>query len=495
MLNQRLSKIVSKYAILARNYLNERYPVTHLMLPAKQAEKWSTLFEQTVSGQAPTSVAEVLRRLDLGITRPYSDNPHEVDLSAFSIPFVMSSLANVADSTGARIFAMSKEGAWRKVESRRFKASVLNPTKNGRIELAVIGSQNALLSRHSITPWKEQRGVALAPGEHAPVKRMLFGSKRTELSTVVTPFSSPEPTDAVYTWVDSTAPSWRELIKPYKDPGAIDPDRFSHNDELRHSIRSLAMYAPWIRTVYIFSNCPAPDWFVSSDRYRWVMHDEVMPQEVLPTFNSHVIETYLHLLPGLSENFIYLNDDFFLSSNLNKNDFFTAYGQSVARLEPYGVIPYLRQLCKQDRAEEWQHAAVNGANLLQSVTGMLPVQMHRHAPYAFNKTLFQSLLDEFSGAAAVTRAARFRTKDDVSFASFLYHHYALSKGKCVESNENSMIVRHTNYRMFDKRSGHLALRFFCLNDGGGSSSHAEFGKFKKSFLPKLYPFKSEAEKS
>lgn len=40
---------------------------------------------------------------------------------------------------------------------------------------------------------------------------------------------------------------------------------------------------------------------------------DFVPAQHLPTFNSHVFETFLWQIPGLSEHFIYLNDDMVLA--------------------------------------------------------------------------------------------------------------------------------------------------------------------------------------
>lgn len=493
MVIKRVQKLYDKYAMLLRNELLKKYPITHLMLPSRQASKWSDVFQNTIDGRPPLSVSDLLNKIDLGITRPVTGIASDVDLASFSLPFALSSIAQAATNSGQRIFVYTDSGGWTTFAPARFKAAMLIPQKNGRIELAVVDSSNALISRHSITTWNEQSGSAVASGERAPVKRITLKKGWRAPPAAISPYRH-QAIDAVYTWVDSSDAGWRELIKPYKDISQIDNDRFAHNDELKHSIRSVRLFAPWIRNVYVVSNCAPPEWFTQSESMKWVMHEEIMPSEVLPTFNSHVIETFLHEISGLSENFIYFNDDFFLSGFVEPSDFFTAYDQSIARLEPYGVIPHLEQLCAEEKAEEWQHAAVNGARALQASTGILPVQLHRHAPYALKRSLFKQMLEDFPHGTEVTRQARFRTKDDFSFASFFYHHYARSQGRCVESNENSMIVRHTNFKTFDKRKRYLSLRFFCMNDGGGSAADVSFNKFKASFLAKWFPFKSSAEK-
>ena len=38
-------------------------------------------------------------------------------------------------------------------------------------------------------------------------------------------------------------------------------------------------------------------------------HSEFIPNELLPTFNSHMIEAYLYRIKGLSDIYLYSNDD------------------------------------------------------------------------------------------------------------------------------------------------------------------------------------------
>ena len=56
----------------------------------------------------------------------------------------------------------------------------------------------------------------------------------------------------------------------------------------------------------------------SHPQLRLVHHDAILPPDALPTFNSHAIESALHKVPDLAEQFVYLNDDFFLGRPLIK---------------------------------------------------------------------------------------------------------------------------------------------------------------------------------
>ena len=146
------------------------------------------------------------------------------------------------------------------------------------------------------------------------------------------------PIDAVYTWVDGDDPSWRAKKSltlqhqgraPLNDLAA-NSARFLSRDELRYSLRSLFMYADWIRTIYLVTDDQTPSWLDLSDpRLRLVSHREIFENAGrLPTFNSHAIESRLHHITGLSEQFLYLNDDVFFGRPVAPELFFHGNGLS-----------------------------------------------------------------------------------------------------------------------------------------------------------------------
>ena len=75
---------------------------------------------------------------------------------------------------------------------------------------------------------------------------------------------------------------------------------------------------------------PNEQWF----RSVWTIYflfQELFPNKSdLPTFSSPAIESHLHRIPGLSDKFLYFNDDVMFGSEVWPDDFFTyATGQKV----------------------------------------------------------------------------------------------------------------------------------------------------------------------
>lgn len=137
------------------------------------------------------------------------------------------------------------------------------------------------------------------------------------------------PIDVVYTWVNgSDTQHIREKMKyllntegTAKDGNALN--RFIDNSELQISLRSLAKNANWIRNVYIVTSGQVPSWLnVANPRVKVIPHKEIFSEEeALPTFNSAAIEANIHNIPGLSDKFLYLNDDFYFWDKTTLADF------------------------------------------------------------------------------------------------------------------------------------------------------------------------------
>ena len=130
-----------------------------------------------------------------------------------------------------------------------------------------------------------------------------------------------DPVDVVYTWVDGSDPAWQERRdRALRELGgaplhelAANDSRYTSHDELRYSLRSLEMYAPWVRQVFLVTDHQVPAWLrTDHPRLTVVDHTDLFgARGRLPTFNSHAIESQLHHLDGLAENYLYLNDDVF----------------------------------------------------------------------------------------------------------------------------------------------------------------------------------------
>ena len=88
-------------------------------------------------------------------------------------------------------------------------------------------------------------------------------------------------------------------------------------------IRCVKKFMPFVRTIYIIlaRESQKQSW-MDDEGVKVVYHRDFIPERFLPTFNSCAIEMFLHRIPGISDRFIYGNDDMYPLSMLSENDFF-----------------------------------------------------------------------------------------------------------------------------------------------------------------------------
>lgn len=150
------------------------------------------------------------------------------------------------------------------------------------------------------------------------------------------PSDSDLPIDAVITWVDGQDPAHHAKLQSYIESiGGVRPrtagaTRFYNSGEIDYCITSLLKFAPWLRNIYIVTDEQTPEIVHKlrdtefGHRIKVVDHRDIFfgYESVLPTFNIRSILTVLWRVPGLSENFIFLNDDFALLRPVQPTDFF-----------------------------------------------------------------------------------------------------------------------------------------------------------------------------
>ncbi|MBZ4647593.1 MAG: hypothetical protein JG777_3082 [Clostridia bacterium] len=136
------------------------------------------------------------------------------------------------------------------------------------------------------------------------------------------------PIDFVITWVDMNDPEWQQEFALYSGKidnrkNEISEARFRDYGFLKYWFRGVEKFAPWVHKIHFVTCGQKPDWLNENHpKLHLVSHKEFIPNEFLPTYNSVVIERYLHKIPDLSEHFVYFNDDFYIIKPIDPERFF-----------------------------------------------------------------------------------------------------------------------------------------------------------------------------
>ena len=152
-------------------------------------------------------------------------------------------------------------------------------------------------------------------------------------------YINKEPIDLLIKYIDLTDKSLNRIgIKQiYKD---------KDNEELRYSLRSVLENLPWIRKIYILMPNLKIRYFKSIEQIKekivYIKDKDILGFDSANifafTFNLYKLEKF-----GISKNFIYMEDDFFIGKLLKKSDFFY-YDEKVKKVLPYLLTKYFREM-------------------------------------------------------------------------------------------------------------------------------------------------------
>ena len=142
--------------------------------------------------------------------------------------------------------------------------------------------------------------------------------------------------DAVISWVDGQDPLYQQKLRSFcAEQGlnhqvAVEPTRINQVNEIHYCLHGLRRFAPWIRTIYIVTNQQIPPTVTAlqgkafGNKLKIIDQNELLFESnaTLPVFNSLSIEWLIWRIKGLSNHFLYLNDDFFIIREVTPEDFF-----------------------------------------------------------------------------------------------------------------------------------------------------------------------------
>lgn len=255
--------------------------------------------------------------------------------------------------------------------------------------------------------------------------------------------------DFVVPWVDGSDPDWLRQKRSYsKEAGDQSASRYRDWETLRYWFRSIENYAPWVNHVYFITCGQCPDWLnLECETLRFIRHEDYIPDAYLPTFSSHVIELNLHRMKGLSEQFVYFNDDVFLTSPVKQEDFFKngcpcdrAVMNAVANTDIENFMPYImmnnmavinmrfnKQKVLKENRKKWftmKYGKNLGKNILLSPWKYFTGFCNFHICTPFLKSTLETVWEKEEKILDQTCRHRFRSREDVNQYLFRYWQFA-----------------------------------------------------------------------
>jgi len=238
----------------------------------------------------------------------------------------------------------------------------------------------------------------------------------------------------VYTWVNGSDPHHQEIKSKYNGGIKKVDQRDRSMDELRYSLRSLEKNLPWHEgMIYIVSPNQTPHWLnTNHPRIKVIDQATLLPPDANPTFNSFSIEFYLDKIPGLTERFIQLNDDYFFKRYIHPSFFFNQ--------KKFPNFYYGRTHVHKGFEEAYQIAELKKTTWLKKYWGSIfhtngvikekygdedHIIMLQHAPYVWYRDIFEPMRQYYGKYITQTLSHKFRHPLDL-IPTYAHQHYIMN---------------------------------------------------------------------
>ena len=310
--------------------------------------------------------------------------------------------------------------------------------------------------------------------------------------------------DVVYLWVSDTDAFLKKKSEfvPNQNIDSHHAARYRDHEELKYSLRSVMANLPWVNHIYIVTDEQSPTFLnTAHPKVTLVNHTDVFQNTLYPNYSSSAIEWNIVNIPGLSEQFIYLNDDVFIGKPVTKNYFFDKTGRPIWAL-------------KRSSGQSNFKAHTNptmGAHR-NTYTKIMPYMKSKigwkpdHSPMPMLRSDLLELISEFEPFVNKTKSNRFRHPENFVM-SRAYPYYFLATNRLgihklprfLYLNEHSIKVaalksRSKSIKKADKAFNAIAKQMaasFNLNDNEMSSADLTEGWMKR--IDEIFPNPCELE--
>ena len=307
--------------------------------------------------------------------------------------------------------------------------------------------------------------------------------------------------DLIYLWVNGNDPVWQKKRNDFLGNAAENTDvnckgRYVDNEELKYSLRSAEKHAPWIRKFFIVTDNQTPDWLdITNPKIQLIDHKEILPEISLPCFNASVIESYVYKIPGLSEHFLFANDDTFFNADVLPDFFFAKDGFPIVRLKKktFGKWHYRLRFLAGTKPGTYRTIVHSAAVLVEKKTGKYYSGVPHHNIDAYKKSDFREVIENVCAEQVKnSETHHLRRYDDFHRSAIAYYTLAIEHGhlRYIDNRESLRIPVHkTDYAAYLKKYQPALL---CLNDCLNTTD--EDRARIKPFLESLFSEKSVFEK-
>ena len=325
--------------------------------------------------------------------------------------------------------------------------------------------------------------------------------------------------DFVIMWVDGSDPKWinsyNENINNANSTSYTNPEMYRDYGILKYWFRGVEKFAPWVNKIHFVTCGHTPEWLnLNNPKLNIVRHDDFLDKTSLPVFNSRSIEINLHRIKGLSENFVYFNDDMFVIDRIKPNFFFKNGKPNDAMVMKYisnnkgidhtilndiGLInsTYSKKSILKNHLFNFINCKYSIKDIIKNMIFMtgksFPSFINYHMPQPFTKSAFTAVWNIFEPILTKTSTHKFRDLTDIN--QYLIRFWTLVSNNFTPTNMNKdrlyLGLSEDNERIYNAIQ-HQSHKIICINDEEISVFEEVKNKLNDSFN-QILPLKSNFE--
>ncbi|MBC9229434.1 Stealth CR1 domain-containing protein [bacterium SPL81] len=289
------------------------------------------------------------------------------------------------------------------------------------------------------------------------------------------------PIDIVIAWVDGNDSKLKNIRRQFmnqsESSNALQDTRFASNDEIYFCIASILKFVPYCGKIYVVTDQQTPQWLdqfeqqnlCEKGKIRIVDHTELFRghEFALPTFNSLSIETMLWNIQGISDYFIYLNDDFFFSQPSDQQDFLVdnhmvMYGHWEINLVK--KIKYIVRKFVQNKFGKVAQPSYTMAQMLSAdCLGLSKYFEIHHRPHILSRVLLYNYFENNMQQLQKQISFKFRNIDQILPVG-LSNHLAIKKDQAIlkDDVEIAYLKDHRDLEFFIQALSNPDVKFGCI---------------------------------
>jgi len=302
-----------------------------------------------------------------------------------------------------------------------------------------------------------------------------------------------EKIDFVIIWVDGNDKEWQKEKAKYKPSDMLNSDtpvRYRDWDNLQYWFRGVEKFTPWVNKIHFVTWGHLPAWLdTSNPKLNIVNHRDYIPEKYLPTFSSHCIELNLHRIKGLSDRFVYFNDDMFILKPMEQEEFFKngmpcdTFGlncvyfghDSAGHFNGSNMEVINSEFQRKKRAIQKRDFCkwfslkngfrVNLKTAMLSLWEWFPGFHYDHLPSDFLKQTFEEVWDKYYDILDKTCSDKFRQESNVN--QWLMKYWQLCTGNYAvrpANTGNAFHVSEENFKEVCRAVYHQQYKLICIND-------------------------------